>query len=424
MNPGSAELSTRSFLESTEIALLFRARRSLGHKNGAHRPVDAMPSAPYVLAPMIRRVLATLLLVASLGCDRFAPEEASAEPPPPRLVVTEPMRIEDAVERIEILGDVHGDQEVRVFAQVPERIRVLHVQEGDAVRAGDPIVTLEADLQASGLMQADAALGAAEAGREQLRADLARVGRLVREGALPRSQLEALEAQMRTSDAQVAQVRAARRTAGEQRSRTVVRAPIDGTVALLAVSQGDMVAPSVPICAVVQMDRVEVTLRVTEQDFVRVQAGMPVEIRPPALPEVVRVGQVRRVSPVLDPLTRTATVEVVVENADRVLRPGMVAEAAIELSRRPNVILAPSRALVLSSRTDTDREAAIFVFDREAGVAHRRAVVLGRRYDRLVEITSGLQGTEEVVVQGQHLLRDGAHVRTSEVRTSDAPEAP
>ena len=403
---------------------------------------------------MRRRHALALLLAASLsaGCDRFAPK-AESEEPPPRLVITEPMRVEDAIERLEILGDVHGDQEVRVFAQVPERIRVLHVQDGDTVRAGDPLVTLEADLQASGLMQAEAALGAAEAGREQLRADLARVGRLVREGALPRSQLEALEAQLRTRVAQVAPVRAARRTAGEQRSRTVVRAPIDGTVALLAVSQGDMVAPSVPICAVVQMDKVQVTLRVTEQDFVRIRAEMPVEIRPPALPEVVRIGRVRRVSPVLDPLTRTATVEVEVENEDRVLRPGMVAEAAIELSRRPNVILAPSRALVLSSRTDSDREAAIFVFERgaqrsdgrptpaavrrcrdavsqrsdpcnrEAGVAHRRAVVLGRRYDRLVEITSGLEGTEEVVVQGQHLLRDGASVRTSEVRTSEAPSA-
>lgn len=398
-------------------------RRAVHERSGASRRNGA--SAVGLASPrMCRHHALALLLAASLsaGCDRFAPKAESDEPPP-RLVITEPMRVEDAIERLEILGDVHGDQEVRVFAQVPERIRVLHVQDGDTVRAGDPLVTLEADLQASGLMQAEAALGAAEAGREQLRADLARVGRLVREGALPRSQLEALEAQMRTSDAQVAQVRAARRTAGEQRSRTVVRAPIDGTVALLAVSQGDMVAPSVPICAVVQMDKVEVALRVTEQDFVRITAGMPVEIRPPALPEVVRTGRVRRVSPVLDPLTRTATVEVEVENEDRVLRPGMVAQAAIELSRRPNVILAPSRALVLSSRTDSDREAALFVFDREAGVAHRRAVVLGRRYDRLVEITSGLEGTEVVVVQGQHLLRDGAAVRTSEVRTSEAPSA-
>ncbi|MCZ7680964.1 MAG: efflux RND transporter periplasmic adaptor subunit [Sandaracinaceae bacterium] len=164
----------------------------------------------------------------------------------------------------------------------------------------------------------------------------------------------------------------------------MVRAPIDGTVALLRVSQGDTVAPAAPLCAIVQMDRVEVELRVTEQDYVRVREGMAVTVRPPALPEVVRAGTVRRISPVLDPLTRTATVEVDVENADGTLRPGMVAHAAIELSRRSGVVLAPARALVLSSRTETEREAAIFVLDRAAGVARRVAVRLGRRYDRRV----------------------------------------
>src|SRR5690606_34397177 len=190
---------------------------------------------------------------------------------PPRLVVTEPVRVEDAVERVVILGDVRGEQEVRVFAQVLERIRVLHVQEGDRVSAGDPIATLQADLQASGLAQAGAALAAAEAGHDQLRADLARISRLVDQGAMPRSQLETLEAQVRTSEAQVAQLRAARRTAGEQRSRTVVRAPIDGVIALLSVEQGDMVTTAAPICSVVRMERVELHLRVTEQDFVRIR---------------------------------------------------------------------------------------------------------------------------------------------------------
>ncbi len=357
-----------------------------------------------------RRALVVLLAVLALGCQRGEePEQA----PEARLVVTDRVVVDEAVDRVEILGDVHGREEVRVFAQVPERIRVLHVQEGDAVRAGDPIATLESDLQSSGLLQADAALGASEAARDQLRAELARVSRLVAQGAMPRSQLETLEAQLRTSDAQVQQLRAARRTAGEQRARTVVRAPIDGTVALLRVSQGDTVAPAAPLCAIVQMDRVEVELRVTEQDYVRVREGMAVAVRPPALPDVVRAGTVRRISPVLDPLTRTATVEVDVENADGTLRPGMVAHAAIELSRRSGVVLAPARALVLSSRTETEREAAIFVLDRAAGVARRVAVRLGRRYDRRVEITDGLEGGEEVVVQGQHLLRDGAPVRTS-----------
>ncbi|HEY8429823.1 MAG TPA: efflux RND transporter periplasmic adaptor subunit [Sandaracinaceae bacterium] len=351
-----------------------------------------------------------LIGVLALGCGSRAspPEEPAA-----RLVVTDRVTIDDAVDAVEILGDVRGREEVRVFSQVPERIRILHVQEGATVRAGDPIATLEADLQSSSLSQADAALAAAEASREQLRAELARISRLVGEGAMPRSQLETLEAQLRTSDAQVAQLRAARRTAGEQRARTVVRAPIDGTVALLSVSQGDMAVATVPICTIVQTDRVVVELRVTEQDYVRIREGMPVTIRPPALPEVVRTGTVVRVSPVLDPLTRTALVEVDVENADGTLRPGMVANATIELSRRSDVVLAPARALVLGSRTSTEREAAVFVLDRERGVARRAVVRLGRRYDRRVEILEGLRGGEEVIVQGQHLLRDGARVRTA-----------
>lgn len=365
------------------------------------------------MSPRQRAPLLPLLVTLATACGQFATAEPEAEPVP-RLVVTEPIRIEDAVERVRILGDVHGKQEVRVFAQVLERIRVLHVQEGDDVRAGDPIATLESSLQASGLRQADAALTAAEASHAQLEADLARLSRLVEQGALPRSQLETLEAQVRASEAQVAQLRAARHSAGEQRSRTVVRAPIDGTVALLSVEQGDMVATTVPICSIVQLEQVEVRLRVTEQDYVRIREGMPVEIRPPALPDVVRTGRVARISPVLDPMTRTALVEVEVDNPDRVLRPGMVAEASIELSRRPNVVLAPSRALVLSSRTQESREAAVFVVDRESNVARRVPVKLGRRYDRVVEITEGLDGNEEVVVQGQHLLRDGAAIRTAQ----------
>lgn len=359
-----------------------------------------------------------LLTALALGCGERADSSPASRP---RLVVTDRVVLKDAVDRVQILGDVRGLQEVRVFAQVPERIRVLHVAEGDRVRAGDPLVTLEASLQASGLMQADAALGAAEAARDQLRADLTRMSGLVSQGAMPRSQLEGLESQVRSSEAQVAQMRAARRTAGEQRSRTVVRAPIDGTVALLDVEAGDMVSPSMPLCSIVQTEQLELILRVTEQDFVRIQPGMPVELRPPALPEIVYGGSVRRVSPVLDPMTRTATVEIDVEAEDGALRPGMVAEAVIELARRPDVVLAPSRALVLSSRTHTDREASIFIVDAEAGVARRRAVTLGRRYGQRVEIVEGLEGGEEVIVRGQHILRDGSPVRTTDAEPRGAP---
>jgi RND family efflux transporter MFP subunit len=359
------------------------------------------------------RQVFVLVLVLS-GCDKLSGEEPAE--PPPRLVETERAVRDDAVDRVEILGDIHGEQEVRVFAQVPERIRVLHVHEGDPIRAGDPIVTLEAGLQSSGVMQAGAAVSAGEASRDQLNADIARVRRLVESGAVPPTQLEVLEAQLRTAEAQVTQLRAAQRTAGEQRDRTVVRAPIDGVVALLSVQQGDMVAPQMPICAVVRAERVIVRARVTEQDYVRLRVGMEADITPPALPEAARRGRVSRISPVIDALTRTASIEIDVDNADGALHAGMVAQAAIELSRRPDAVLAPARALVLSSRTDRDHEAAMFVITEDRRHVERRVVHVGRRYGMRIEITRGLRGGEEIVITGQHLLRDGAEIRTAEAR--------
>ncbi|MCA9610174.1 MAG: efflux RND transporter periplasmic adaptor subunit [Myxococcales bacterium] len=372
--------------------------------------------------PSIRAVVG-LAFVGLVGCQGFGQEDETPEDPP-RLVVVDRVTVDDAIDRISLLGDLHGEQEVRVLPTVPERIRVLHVQEGDRVEAGGPIVTLESGIQSSSLQQAAAGVTVAEAARDQLQADLVRAEGLAARGALPQQQIDTLRAQLRTSEAQLSQMQAARRTASEQRGRTVVRAPIAGTIALLAVQQGDMVAPSMPICSVVTAERLVLRLRLTEQDYVRVREGMSVEVRPPALPEITRTGTITRISPVLDPLTRTAMVEAAVDNADGRLRPGMVAQASIVLERHEDVVLAPSRALVFSSRTDTSREAYVFVFDREAGVARRVSVVLGRRYGAAVAVTSGLEGGEEVVTQGQHLLRDGAPIRTAEAPAPVAEASP
>lgn len=355
-----------------------------------------------------------LLFAFVIACT---PDEPASEPAP-RLVRTEVVARDVAIDRVVLLGDVEGELDVRVVAELPERIRELHVREGDTVLAGAPIATLEAALPTADVAQADAALVAAEAGRDRLRVDLARTGPLVERSALPRSQLEALEAQLRSADAQVAQLQAGRRAATLRRGRTVVRAPANGIIAELGVDVGDLVSPQIPIARVVQMDRVQVALRVVEQDFVRLTEGMRVTVRPTALPDVTREGVLTRKSAVLDRLSRTGLVEIAVENADHALRPGMVAEVAIELERREGVLLVPSRAVMMSTRTSRERIAHVYV-EREGRVS-RQEVELGRRYpgeadeESRVEIVRGLEGGEAVVIEGQHVLRDGARVRVAE----------
>ena len=344
--------------------------------------------------------------MALAGCGG----QASSAPDPARRVVTAPVLRDEAVDQLVLLGDVQGSVEVQVFAQLPERIRTLHVHEGDTVSAGDPIATLEAALPSSDVAQAAAALAAAEASRDQLTLELDRVRGLVARAALPANQLEGLEAQVRAADAQVAQLQATQRGASLRRDQTVVRAPVDGIVAMLSVSAGDMVVPARPLCAVVQMDRVEIELTPVEPDWVRLEEGMAVEVRPTALPEVERDGVLVERSPVIDRLTRTGKATVSIDNPEHVLRPGMVAEVEIVLRRRENVLFVPGEAVRLTTTTEEDQRAVVFVAD--SGRAARREVRLGRRYGARIEIVDGLEEGERVVVRGQHLLRDGTAIRT------------
>lgn len=357
-----------------------------------------------------RPLVALALAGALVACQPAAgtPDAGAAT----RLVIVAPTRTGDAVESVRILGELRGEADVRIFAELPARIRTLHVREGDGVRAGDPIVTLEGDRLAAGVEQATAALSAAEVARDQLTADLERARRLFASGAIPELQVTTLEAQLRSAEANLETLRAARRGASAESRRTLVRAPIDGTVALLAFAAGDMVAAAAPICSIVRTERMRLALRVTEVDYVRLREGMAATVTLPAMPNLSREGVVTLVSPVLDRLTRTATVEVTLDNADGGLRPGMTGRAEIELARRAGVVLAPARAVVMLPETDETRRAAVFVV--EGGVASRREVLLGLRMDDAIEIREGLRENEVVVVEGQHLLRDGVEVRTAE----------
>ncbi len=344
------------------------------------------------------------------GCGG-ANADADAGAPPARLVVVGDSELGDTVEVVRVIGDLRGETEVRVFSKLPARIRVLHVREGDRVRAGDPIATLDSERLALGVEQATVAVDAATLTRDQLVADLDRARRLLASGAIPESQVIALEAQLRAAEANITSLSTARRTAGAERRRGVVRAPIDGVIAQLAFDTGDMVAAAAPICAIVQADHVELLLRATENDYVRIREQMTVEVTFPALPDLVREGVVTTVSPVLDRVTRTAAVEITIDNADGLLRPGMTGRAAIELSRRTGVVLVPAQAVVMLPETDETRHAMVFVV--EGGHAHRRDVTLGPRTGERIEVTDGLAAGVEVVLEGQHLLRDDVEVRTT-----------
>jgi RND family efflux transporter MFP subunit len=119
-------------------------------------------------------------------------------------------------------------------------------------------------------------------------------------------------------------------------------------------------------------------------------------------------GKVVRLSPALDPATRTLDAEVQLDNRSGALYPGMYGRGAIVTETHPQAAVVPVGAVVL-----TNKQAFAFVVDRGTDVVHRRAVTLGVDGGEWFEVKAGLRAGEEVVVAGSEGLSDGMKVRAA-----------
>ncbi|MDR7415492.1 MAG: efflux RND transporter periplasmic adaptor subunit [Armatimonadota bacterium] len=262
----------------------------------------------------------------------------------------------------------------------------------------------------------EARLRAAE---EQLK--LLRRGPSAEEVEVARSQVRQAEAAVRQAEAQLrqagvalqhaqstlVQVRTNLRQAESLLEERLIRAPVSGVAASLAVDPGDSITPATRLVQLLRVSPAEITLSVPEQELGRIRPGMEAAVRVDAFPGRTFSGRVSRTGPVLSPETRTATVRVELPNADFSLRPGMTARVELVLARRERAVTVPVHAVV-------EEGGARVVFVVEGGVARARAVALGISDGERVEVVRGVRVGEAVVVAGQEVLRDGMPVRPAD----------
>jgi len=186
-----------------------------------------------------------------------------------------------------------------------------------------------------------------------------------------------------------------------------VRSPISGVVGKVYVDVGQTVAPTMPVASVANYtSKVKVKASVSDQDLRFVSKGAAGIVTVNAFPDTVFEGKVTKVTPVLDQMSRTATVELVVDNRSRKLIPGMACGVELELERAEDVVALPLTALF------TNGFSKIAVLDDD--VARFREVVIGLRGNRLVEIVSGIEPGEKVITTGKERVEDGGKVKPVE----------
>jgi len=360
----------------------------------------------------------TALLVFSCGQQTQEDTEEAAVP-----VTVAKIHTGDLQQSIEYQGDIKADVEVNVMAKIPDRIEQIYVEEGDYVKKGQPIAKIFATTIQQGVRQAEAGLEAAQAQLANMQEEYERIERLFNEGAVSAQQHDQVETQFKAVKAQVEQAKAAVVSAKSGFSDATVTAPISGMVGKRYVEVGDMASPAMPIVSIVQDQKMEIKFEATERDLGKLKNGQQAYIRVSAYPEKVFTGLVSRISPVLDPMTRMASVEVTIDNKEKMLKSGMFARIEIITGTLEDVLLVPRFATMESTsllrEAGRDRvEKKYFVFVAEGDSAVKRELDVDYVNHVNIAVKGGVAAGEKLVVEGQNNLKNGIAITIVKEDTS------
>jgi len=324
---------------------------------------------------------------------------------------TDDDKILDALEEKANNCEVFSDDEIAtlesynstvdVAFQVPGKIVTVGPDEGQIVRAGQEIATVDATEYRLAVEQASAQADRAARDRDRNQPLLA-------SGGIAPADMDHLESGARQSAA-------AAGLAKKRLADTRLDAPISGIIARRAIEVGATVAAGQPAFTIVDLDPVRVRVGVPEADVGHVTTGAPATVRIPAL-DTTFAGRVSLIGVSADPSTRSYTVEISVPNPARRLRAGMVAEATIQTKENRSALMVPASAVVHDGGVNAST--IVYVLDHDGARVHSRRVTTGVARGDSLEIASGIIAGEPIVVAGQQRLRDGASVQLVSAKTA------
>jgi RND family efflux transporter MFP subunit len=362
-------------------------------------------------------LILVILVILSTGCQRSNGRLAEQQEKIP--VEVSIVKLGQVTQSIGYSGDIMAEVEVNVFSKIPDRIEKFYVDEGDNVMKGTRIATVLATTIEQAVLQAKAALVAAKAQEANLRVEFERAERLFRENAMSQQQYDAVKTQYESVQAQAQQAEAALTSVRSQLDDATITAPISGIIGKRYYETGDLANPSLPLVKIVQMKRVKIEFNATEEDLGKLAIGQEANITVKAFPGQSFAGRVSKISPILDPTTRMAEVEVLVDNEQGLLKPGMYAEVEVITGTIDNVIVIPRFTTIESTALQRiegkDRVVKnyyVFVVDSNRAVQKKLDILYANH--RWLAVKSGIEVGDQLVVAGQNNLREGLPVLITE----------
>jgi RND family efflux transporter MFP subunit len=355
-------------------------------------------------------VLAITLVGGGGACTKDTPaaEPAVAERPPVAVTVL-PAAASTLTERIEVVGSLEPKFWADVKSEITGTVTAVYVTEWVAVRKGAPLARLDTTETQAGIEALKAGLAQTRTAQARAKREFDRAEQLKTYGLITPQNYDEAKTAVEATDAAASAAEAQVRAAEARLAKSLLKAPMDGVVALRTVNVGDRLenmGSGSPAFRIVDNRLLNLTVSVPATRLAQLRLGQPLEFSTDAAPGRTFTGKVLFINPALDETSRSARVIAEVPNADGLLRGGAFAKGHIVVAERSGVLQVPREALL---NWDIEHKTAeIFVI--RGAKADRRAVQTGMTTGSGIEVTSGLAEGEQVVVRGGFALRPGDKV--------------
>ena len=402
----------------------------------------------------VATLLLTLLLAFS-GCSNSSVKAGGRGRPGeggPVPVVVAMVSQRDVPINVDVIGNVEAYSTITVKAQVGGELTKVSFHEGDSVKKGDLLFTIDARPFEAQLSQAQANLARDTAALSQAQANLARdianekyaqdqskrYSGLFEQGVVSREQTDQMrssadalsqtvladKAAIESARAQIVASKAAVDTATVQMSYTAITSPIDGRTGNIAVKQGNVVAANTSdLMTITEVQPIYVTFSVPEAQLSDIkrymgQGQLKVQAAPQADATNQETGVLTFIDNSVDATTGTIKLKGTFQNAANHLWPGEFVRVTLGLTTRPHATVVPNQAV------QTGQDGQFVYVVKQDRTVEMRPVVTGTRVDQELVIDRGLEPGETVVTEGQLRLTPGSHVQVQDSRESPAIGVP
>jgi membrane fusion protein (multidrug efflux system) len=317
--------------------------------------------------------------------------------PPPEVVSTATVEQQTWEGTLTAVGSVVAAKGVALSNDAAGVVTRLYFESGAAVKQGQILVELDANVER-------AQLASTRARRDLADTSLQRTRALVNSGAIAPAQLDTDESTLKSLTADESAI-------GAQIGRKVIRAPFSGRLGIRAVNLGQYLAPGSTITMLEAIQTVYVDFTLPQQQIGSLKVGMLVRASEPSHEASLAQGTITAIEPAVDAVTRAVKVRASLPNKAEKLRSGMFVKVAVVLPEQQPVIVIPATAVVHAAFGDSvfcvQDKALNGPADKPTKIARQQFVKLGDSRGDFVAVLAGVKPGEEIVSSGAFKLRNG-----------------